>query len=401
MSENNQSVVSFRIDDTPSAKQSAKNFHDDFSLDFHEFLEQSAKETVEDLDFSNKSVQKAGRKLRKREGDLKQATSVIQTFRTAHEKPLNTIAYLIGRCCREYNIPVKPVKRLKRLETIIDKLQRKSLDGKKLNQTCVTNMNDIGGCRTIFPDMTSLNLIQNKLTETLKGENRVRIKDIDDYITSPKENDCGYRSLHIIYQYEHASGKKFKIEAQLRTRLQHIWATTVEIIDILESTNIKTHSHAPDKDKTNKQIKWEKLLALMSQHIADTEGAITLTASQKLSNALQLQELNDELCAVTRLTSFKMMSENIEADPKVTKGHVLLVVNEFSMEVAVQKVFENQAQATSVYNEMERIVGSINGISTLLVSTQNLGDLADAYPNYIGDCASFIEVLCQAKNYKK
>jgi putative GTP pyrophosphokinase len=400
VNQNKKSVASFQIDDTPSPQDSEKNFSYDFSLDFHDFLERLVDQPAEELTFTTSSVKKAGRKLRKREGDLKQATALIQTFRTAHEKPLNTIAYLIGRCCREQNIPVKPVKRLKRLETIIHKLQRKSLDGKKANQTCVTNMNDIGGCRAIFPDMASLNLIQKKLTETLEDEKRVKIRDIDDYISTPKENDCGYRSLHIIYQYEHSTGKKFKIEAQLRTRLQHIWATTVEIVDILERTQIKTHSHAPDEDKSNKQIKWEKLLSIMSQHIADVEGAIELTASAKLTNAQELKRIDGELCAVTRLRSFNMMTERIEADSKSNKGHVLLIVNESEMNIIVQKVFSNQAHATYVYNEMERVVDNIEGVNTLLVSTQNLGELSDAYPNYIGDCASFIEILCEAKNYE-
>lgn len=400
MNENKKSVASFQIDDTPSPQKSAKDFNKDFNLDFHDFLENLIEQPAEELTFSNKSVKQAGRKLRKREGDLKQATAIIQTFRTAHEKPLNTIAYLIGRCCREMNIPVKPVKRLKRLETIINKLQRKSLDGKKINQTCVTNMNDIGGCRAIFPDMASLNLIQNKLTETLEDEKRVKIRDIDDYITTPKENDCGYRSLHIIYQYEHSLGKKFKIEAQLRTKLQHIWATTVEIVDILEHTQIKTHSHAPDEDKCKKQIKWEKLFSIMSQHIADAEGIIDLTVRAKLDNAEELKKIDRELCAVTRLESFKMVSEKIEVDSKSTKGHVLLIVNESEMNILVQKVFDNQAHATYIYNEMERVVDSIEGINTLLVSTQNLDELSDAYPNYIGDCASFIDILCEATNYK-
>ena len=122
---------------------------------------------------------------------MKSATSIIQTFRAAHEEPLNTIAYLVGRCFRELKISVKPVKRLKRLDTIIDKLQRKSLDGKTSNGTCVTNMNDIGGCRAIFPDIDSLNKVKDKLKAAIKNEERVKIKDIDDYITAPKLNDCG------------------------------------------------------------------------------------------------------------------------------------------------------------------------------------------------------------------
>lgn len=398
MSEKSKSVVSFRIDDTPSLKDSAQSYQEDYPLDFHAFLEQTLEETVEDLSPSTNSVKRAGRNLRKKQGDLKSATAIIQQFRAAHEKPLGTIAYLIGRCCRELDISVKPVKRLKRLETIIDKLQRKSLDGQRENQTCVTNMNDIGGCRAIFPDMYSLNLVVDSLTKTIEGEPRVRIKDIDNYIQRPKENDCGYRSLHIIYQYENDVGKKFKIEAQLRTRFQHLWATTVEIVDILEQTRIKTHSHAPNEDKPPKQILWEELLSIMSKFIAEAEDTLEISESDKVAYSTRLTRLNGELNAIQRLHSFKMMSEEIVEKTKSQSGHVLIIVNENNQTVIFQKVFDKQSIAIAMYNEVEKVVANLDGVNSLLVSTRNLDQLSEAYPNYIGDCASFITLLRNAMN---
>ena len=48
------------------------------------------------------------------------------------------------------------VRRLKRLPTIIDKLQRKSLDGKTDNAISLKRMHDIGGCRVILDSMNDL-----------------------------------------------------------------------------------------------------------------------------------------------------------------------------------------------------------------------------------------------------
>lgn len=390
-----KNLLHFDIDDTPSIQNSAKMHQDDFPLDFHAFLTPSVEENPDNLSFSNQSVKKAGRRLRKKEGDLKQATFIIQTFRAAHETPLNAIADFITRCCMDLNIQVKPVKRLKRLETIIDKLQRKTLNGEQMNQTCVSNMNDIGGCRAIFPDIASLKRVQQRLVQTLENEPQITLKDIDDYIQNKKQNDCGYRSLHIIYQYAHIAGKKFKIEAQLRTKLQHLWATTVEIVDILEGTKIKTHSHSHDTEKSDKQVLWEQLLSIMSDFIADAENIITLTTAQKQCYAGKLRELDQKLKAVNRLKSFKMVSERIDAKSEGTR-HVLLVVNGNSQQVKLQEIYEDHAQAIGAYNHIEKVVANIDGLNALLVSTKNLDELADAYPNYIGDCASFIEILCDA-----
>jgi len=394
VSDKEKRVVSFQIDDTPTAEQASKNFQDDYELCFQDFLERTVDESAtEDFSYSNNGVKKAGRRLRKKEGDLKSATATIQQFRAAHEKPLNTIAYLVGRCCRELGIDVKPVTRLKRLETIVDKLQRKSLDGETTNATCVTNMNDIGGCRAIFPDLESLEKAKERLQVTVEKVGRIKIKDIDDYITNPKPNDCGYRSLHVIYRYDHASGKSFNIEAQLRTRLQHLWATTVEIVDILEGTKIKTHSHSPDEDKEKLQVQWEELLSIMSQYIADAEGAIALSNGNRAQFSNRLIELNREINALSRLRSFKILSEKVEGCRDGSIEHVLLVIDETSLEMIFSEEFENYTQAISVYNAAEKMTRSHARLNTLLISTKNMGQLSEAYPNYLGDCASFITLL--------
>ncbi|CAH7227808.1 putative GTP pyrophosphokinase [Vibrio crassostreae] len=400
MSNKEKSVVSFLIDDTPSAEQASKTFHDDYELNFQDFLERTVDEnTAEDFSYSNNGVKKAGRRLRKKEGDLKAATATIQQFRAAHEKPLNTIAYLVGRCCRELGIDVKPVTRLKRLETIIDKLQRKSLDGNTANATCVTNMNDIGGCRAIFPDLMSLELAISQLQGTVEKVGRVRIKDIDNYITNPKPNDCGYRSLHVIYRYDHASGKSFNIEAQLRTRLQHLWATTVEIVDILEGTKIKTHSHSANEDKGALQIKWEELLSNMSRYIADAEGAVELGKEEKAQLSIRLRELNDEINALGRLETFKILSEKVKSCSNNRVSHVLLVIDENALEQIFNAEFDNYSQAISAYNALENATRSEPKINTLLISTSDIGQLSEAYPNYLGDCASFMLLLQEAMQF--
>ena len=72
MSDKEKSVVSFQIDDTPTAEQASINFQDDYELDFQDFLERTVDESAtEDFSYSNNGVRKAGRRLRKKEGDFK------------------------------------------------------------------------------------------------------------------------------------------------------------------------------------------------------------------------------------------------------------------------------------------------------------------------------------------
>ena len=181
------------------------------------------------LTFSKKQVEKAGRTIRKNEGDFELAIKVIQNFRASHLYPLQIIKNLIWKHVKKLNLleTATVVRRLKRLPTIIDKLQRVSLDGQTDNAISLKRMQDIGGCRVILESLDDL----KQLNKSLDSSKTVHGVKIYDYITSPKLG--GYRGIHRVYKsYDKSDShpwKGFQIEVQLRTRLQHLWATTVEI----------------------------------------------------------------------------------------------------------------------------------------------------------------------------
>lgn len=64
----------------------------------------------------------------------------------------------------------------------------------------------------------------------------------NDYIQNPKES--GYRSYHMVYQFQSDDNdtynKNILIEIQFRTKLQHIWATAVEMMGIFTKSKLKS-----------------------------------------------------------------------------------------------------------------------------------------------------------------
>ena len=64
----------------------------------------------------------------------------------------------------------------------------------------------------------------------------------------PKKD--GYRSLHIIYEYKSDKCKTdyngLRVEVQIRSRLQHLWATAVETVDFFTRQAIKFNEGIPD-----------------------------------------------------------------------------------------------------------------------------------------------------------
>ena len=113
------------------------------------------------------------------------------------------------------------VQRHKRAPSIIGKLTR-------FPKMELSRMQDIGGCRAIVSSVRDVQRL-NKHIQTSRTRNELHREY--DYIAEPKES--GYRGIHLTYKYngEKTEYNGYFVEVQLRSKVQHAWATTVEIVD--------------------------------------------------------------------------------------------------------------------------------------------------------------------------
>jgi len=85
--------------------------------------------------------------------------------------------------------------------------------------------------------------VQRFVSEYKKSDLTHVLDDSDDYINNPKPS--GYRGFHLVYRYQ--SDKKqtynnLKVEMQIRSPLQHQWATAVETVDAFTGQALKSSS---------------------------------------------------------------------------------------------------------------------------------------------------------------
>lgn len=185
------------------------------------------------LSYSKTQVDKAGEVTRRAltgqdpqpsQVELMEARSIIKTFRTVHHMPLNSARMGLYSCINTLGFEFQLTRRLKRLSTIEDKLRR-------LPTTRLSSMQDIGGCRAV---LTSLSEVQVVLDRFMANSLKRNGKDdrVIDYVASPRPT--GYRAVHI-----HTTYRGKRIEVQLRTKLQHAWAETVEGLTSLSRIDYK------------------------------------------------------------------------------------------------------------------------------------------------------------------
>lgn len=187
--------------------------------------------------------------------ELQDAMDIVNSWRVAHAYPLNTFNVNLRNKVRHLKDSIV-AQRLKRMPTILDKLNRQP-------NMQFTNMQDIGGVRAILNNNKE---VRETVRKYKQSHNHILI-DEKDYITHPRPED-GYRSHHLIYKYDNRlkSAKQYnglRIEVQLRTKLQHTWATAVETMGAILGQQLKARQG---------QKEWLDFFTVVSSAFAHIEG---------------------------------------------------------------------------------------------------------------------------------
>ncbi|MGY3407311.1 hypothetical protein ACVWZV_003424 [Bradyrhizobium sp. GM5.1] len=187
-------------------------------------------------------------------GKYLSALEIVNNWRSAHNFPLNTFHVGLKRRGRGIDSGIITAQRIKRLTSIEHKLSR-------FPTMTLSQMQDIGGCRAI---MRSAKAVKVLCEAYAASDIKHALAANDDYVSTPKPS--GYRGVHLVYKYfsdRKTDYNTLKIEIQIRSQLQHAWATAVETVGTLQQQALK--SSQGEKD-------WLRFFALSSSAFAFREG---------------------------------------------------------------------------------------------------------------------------------
>lgn len=349
------------------------------------------------MNYTKSQIKKAGEYLAKNEHDItnseySKSLDILSYHRSCHEQSLNNAVELVSACAREVEHSAIIGKRLKRAPSIIEKLQRYST--MKLN-----TMQDIGGCRAILS--TEKKVI--KVVRLLKKKCSFRI---DDYISKPKKD--GYRGIHLIGNFPNDAAEERAIEIQVRTVLQHSWATAVEIIDLFTGQALKASRGNEDwkdfftaasqqlalieKVKIGKNASQPQLAKLITELIINEKNHVL--KKSYVDNMYKLYKLDKKLSVMDKFSAFtqsiKLANEHLDS---VTEAQYTLLTIDTKNKKLNSTLFSKEQfdNAASEYLLAEKSAIIDDGIVVALVSADSLGGLKEAYPNYFADSSIFIK----------
>ena len=331
--------------------------------------------------YSKREIADAGKLLagriaaeRMNDRDVRDAFRIAWNWRNSHILPMRVLRAELSRKAKRVNQLAVAAARPKRMKSIRQKLDARSL----------YDIQDIAGCRAI---MASMGDVRAVLAAYEEGAKHALHKPYD-YVTAPR--DTGYRCYHLVYKFEGRDDEEregFKhhyVELQLRTQLQHAWATAVEAVGLVRNEDLK-HGRG-DAD-------WLRFFNLMSSEFAHEEGCphVPGTPEDEKERRKEIKELDGKLDAIKSLDGFRRIIEKT-ARAEASRGTIFLIQYDPSLEQVSIKTVPNFKKGSYQLGTAEQLEsGKGRRIETVLVEVDAASDLRTAYPNYFLDVGTFVE----------
>lgn len=339
--------------------------------------------------YTNGQINRAGDVLansHKKLASYSEALSVVNSWRASHQYPMNTFVSTLHQKTKDKN-KVIIAQRLKRLPTIIRKVKR--FPSMKLSR-----MQDVGGVRAVLGSVKDVKALEKEYIEAGRFSHKLRRHD--DYISTPKPD--GYRGIHLAYEYNNTLARNgvaqkyngLQVEVQLRTSLQHSWATAVEAMGAFLGEEFKNGSGSK---------KWREFFTLASSAFAHAEGSpycLQHKGMEPTDIYKRLSEINDEIDALQHIRSLSkaanIIHRHIKRRDNKRRLHYTIIsldLKKPSVEIwAFRK--EDFDIANKKLTELEKRDSRYDQV---LVSVASIISLKDAYPNYFLDISDFADKI--------
>lgn len=331
-----------------------------------------------DPEHSKKKVRRAGELLIQPDVDedrVAAAMDILSNWRSAHAYPMHSVLIFLRKKASDIDSNAVVVQRLKRTPSILWKLER-------FQSMMLDRMQDIGGCRAVVSDVNRVEKLHHSIS---RSRTRHKLHKTDNYIENPKPS--GYRGIHLIYKYngEKKQYQDYFVEIQLRSKVQHAWATAVEIVDAFTSQALKASHGNPD---------WLNFFLYASAELARLESRSIGEHVEGIDTKAELKRLATKLNAVERLSAFTVSTDFIVGRIQSKSDYFILDLSESAKEISVTRFSSGELEkATNEYLLREKRAVKEKEYDVVLVSASSIHNLQAAYPNYFADSRQFLRYL--------
>lgn len=306
------------------------------------------------------------------------ADEVLANWRASHGYPINTFQATLRAKLKGIDDKAIVAQRLKRTPSIVLKLRR--FPGMNL-----ARMQDIGGLRTVVSSVARVRKLEDSYRASKFQHELISSKD---YLSDPKSD--GYRGIHLIYKYANPIAPEYNglsVELQIRTRLQHAWATAVETMGTFLGQALKSGQG---------EEQWRNFFSVAGAALADLEKTAPVPGFENCTtNQIhqQLFESERDLRVLEKLSGFAIAADRITTE-RGQGGYHLIILDSENRTVTIRPFpVAKLEEANLAYAVIEGRTKSGEPVEAVLVSAGPVDSLRKAYPNYFLDTQVFVRQL--------
>lgn len=342
---------------------------------------------------------------------------ILDSWRHQHEEPAQIFFKKLVGIINKYPDAMATY-RLKRKESILKKLYRSNGNFE------LGAMDDIAGCRVIVNSISEVYEVYNEILN-LKKTKEIDIKKTKDYIKNPEKS--GYRSLHIIIKQtlkQENIDRQYRIELQIRTKLQHHWSTAVEAMSEIDNVEYKDPTLISKGNiRIQSCLQFFKVISELFDCCENNDDACS-KSNEELVNSVRtndnFKEIIEDLKAARNSVTINMQKNSAQGGEglyllELSRETQELTIHSYTMDCVEKAITNyNSKENGSISNEANKIQydteidsGSVNknmtvekpdaqtsyitSINRVLIYAKNKDQLGDTYPNYSYNIEKFIE----------
>lgn len=285
--------------------------------------------------------------------------------------PLSKTTIEVQQWLAQYGKPYFIAQRLKRKPQILRKLKRFSV---RLSQ-----LQDIGGARIIVDQNSDVDEVANYLINTFESNKNFKVIKKTDYRGDGRE-DSGYRAYHIILERD-----KYQMELQIRSKIQHYWAETIERTSIVYGHFIK------ELEGNQTVIQYFKTLSDLFYEIESgrTPDAALRTKVEELRNhSEKIIQNADEKNIFSSHVNEGIIRDLEEKEKKLRKpglNNWIFVFNwNIGSFVTWELITNDPEEAIKQYVDYENTYTSEHGFEVVLVGSSEVATVRQTHSHYFG-----------------
>lgn len=339
---------------------------------------------------------------------------ILDSWRHQHEEPAQIFFKKLVGIINKYPDAMATY-RLKRKESILKKLYRSN------GNFDLGAMDDIAGCRVIVNSVSEVYEVYNEILN-LKEAGEIDIKKTKDYIKNPEKS--GYRSLHVIIKQtlkQENIDRQYRIELQIRTKLQHYWSTAVEAMSEIDNVEYKDPTLVSEGNtRIQSCLQFFKVISKLFACCENNDDELKEELANSVRTNDKFKEIIDDLKAARNSVTINMQKNSTQGGEglyllELSRETQELTIHSYTMDCVEKAITNyNSKENSSISNEANKIqydteidsdsvnkdltvekpdaqTSYITSINRVLIYAKNKDQLGDTYPNYSYNIEKFIE----------